>query len=279
MKIVIQRDYHRNGQLREQTPLRGGVRHGMVREWHRNGVLAAEEPYRNGLRHGLARAWDEQGKLLGKFKMVHGTGTVRSWHDNGRLRQELPMVDGLFCGRGRSWHRDGTLMSDHLALYNQLVTPAEYRRAVAKDKRLPKLRGRVTGEPRETREFHQHYYQVFVSGLLEKPRAEALAWMKSARGARWLFGRFRPARNLLNSHAGRFVSALYEAGAVEVIATAIYSDKTGNQYVDCALVKLPKSKTARKAIRKVSQQLHQRKLGAIQPDQDIGETHLYLCLN
>ena len=94
-----------------------------------------------------------------------------------------------------------------------------------------------------------------------------------------MFGRFRPARNLLNSHAGRFVSALYEAGAVEVIATAIYSDKTGNQYVDCALVKLPKSKTARKAIRKVSQQLHQRKLGAIQPDQDIGETHLYLCLN
>lgn len=98
--------------------------------------------------------------------------------------------------------------------------------------------------------------------------------MKSARGARWLFGRFRLARNLLKSHAGRFVNALYEAGAFEVIATDIFSDKAGDQYqyVDCALVQLPKSKAARKAIRKVSQQLHQRKLGATQPEEDIGET-------
>lgn len=278
MKRVVQRDYHRNGQLREEVPFRDGVRHGIVREWHRNGVLATEEPYQDGLRHGLSRAWDEHGKLLGKFKMVHGTGIVRSWHDNGQLQHEISLVDGLFCGRTSMWHRDGTVMSDHIVLYNKHVTPAKYRQARAKDRRLPKLLCRVTRNPKETRKFHRHYYQVFVSGLLERPCAEALSWMSSARGARWFFGRFRRAQNLLQTEAGKFVRALYKAGAVEVVAADIYSDKSGHQYVDRVLVKLPKDRPTRAAIRKVCLQIKERKLGSMQPDKDIGETHLYLCL-
>src|SRR2546429_7961859 len=98
--------YYRNGQLREEMPLRKGQRHGTVRAWHKNGVLASEEPYRDGLLHGVSRQWNESGKLLGEYRMVHGTGIQRSWHDNGRLQLEVSTVRGEFCGRNRIWLRD-----------------------------------------------------------------------------------------------------------------------------------------------------------------------------
>ena len=49
MSSAIQCQYYRNGQLREEVPLRKGRRHGAVRTWHKNGVLASEETYRDGL--------------------------------------------------------------------------------------------------------------------------------------------------------------------------------------------------------------------------------------
>ena len=81
MSSAIQRQYYRNGQLREEVPLRKGRRHGTVRTWHKNGALASEEPYRAGLLHGVCRQWDETGKLLGKYRLIHGTGIQRAWHD------------------------------------------------------------------------------------------------------------------------------------------------------------------------------------------------------
>src|SRR5438552_3130454 len=110
MSSAIQCQYYRNGQLREEVPLRKGRRHGTVRTWHKNGVLASEETYRDGLLHGVCRQWNESGKLLGKCRLVHGTGIQRAWHDNGQLQLEVSTVRGEFCGRNRIWLRDGTLI-------------------------------------------------------------------------------------------------------------------------------------------------------------------------
>ncbi len=92
----------------------------------------------------------------------------------------------------------------------------------------------------------------------------------------------RPCARLDDSNARsdalKFVAALYEAGATKVIAPDIYDSKAGDQFADCLLVRLPKIAAKRKAIRKVCAQLSKRKLGAFQPDKDIGETHLYLSL-
>jgi hypothetical protein len=41
-------------------------------------------------------------------------------------------------------------------------------------------------------------------------------------------------------------------------------------------VRLPKNPAKRKAVRRVCAQLRRRNLGAMQPDEDIGETYLYL---
>ncbi len=92
-----------------------------------------------------------------------------------------------------------------------------------------------------------------MSSLLDKPnRSEARTWLAPKaddRTARSL-GRFKREGDAL-----KFVAALYRSGATEVIVPDIYAGKTGDQFADCLLVRLPKVAARRKAIRKVCAQL------------------------
>jgi len=273
VRTTIQKSWYRNGLLREQMPLRNGHRHGVARVWHKNGRLASEERYADGLLHGVCRQWSEAGRLLGKYRMVQGTGVQRAWHDNGKPQMELSTVRGEFCGRSRSWLSDGTLLSDDIYLRGKLVSADAYRAAAAKDKSLPRL-GRMAKAAKRLSEKHIH--RVFVAGLLAKPnRFEARAWLevRSAANPARSLGRFKR-----ESDAAKFVAALYDAGATEVIAPDVYRSKKGDEFADALLVRVPKSPARRKVIRTVCAQLQKRKLGAVQPDVDIGETHLFLFL-
>ena len=274
VKKTIEKAFHRNGQLREIVPLRNGRRHGVVRVWHKNGVLANEERYLNGFLHGVCRQWSEAGRLLGEYRMAHGTGVQRTWHENGRLQLEFSTVRGDFSGRYRLWLHDGALMSEEINLHGRPVTAEEYRAARAKDKSLPMLNGETVMPLPKTVATEKHIHEVFVRSLLaQKSRAEVRKWLESGGKAVRSLGRFKR-----ESDALKFVQALYKAGATEVIAPDIYASKTGDQFADCLLVKLPRIAAKRKAIRKVCAALPKRKLGAFQPDKDIGESHLYLLL-
>ena len=274
VKQSVEKAFHRNGQLREVVPLRNGRRHGVVRVWHKNGVLANEEPYQDGLLHGVCRQWSETGRLLGKYRMVHGTGVQRTWHENGRWQLEFSTVNGDFSGRYRLWLNDGKLMSEEIYLHGRPVTAEAYRAACAKDKSLPKLTGKAGKSMPDSVATEKHIHQVFVRLLLaHKNRAEARKWLESGGKAVRSLGRFKRVGEAL-----KFVETLYKAGATEVIAPDIYAGKAGDQFADCLLVKLPGIPAKRKAIRRVCAQLSKRKLGAFQPDKDIGETHLYLSL-
>ena len=281
MNIIIRCQYYRNGQLREEMPLRKGQRHGTVRAWHKNGVLASEEPYRDGLLHGVCRQWNESGKLLGEYRMVHGTGIQRSWHDNGRLQLEVSTVRGEFCGRNRIWLRDGTLISERLYLRGRVVSPEKYREAAAQDRTLPRFRGKPAKLPADTVSTQRRIHRVATTWLLRKPnRFEALAWLRKDVGGktnRWL-GRFRNARDGAKSEAAKFVEDLYRAGATKVIVPDVYRNKVGDEFADALLVRLPKVAQKRNAIRMVCAQLKRRRLGAVQPDREIGESHLYLSM-
>ena len=272
MKKSVEKAFHRNGQLREVVPLHNGRRHGVVRVWHKNGVLANEERYQNGLLHGVCRQWSEDGRLLGKYRMVHGTGIQRTWHENGRLQLEFSTVNGDFSGRHRLWLHDGALMSEEIYLHGRPVTDEEYRAARANDKALPKLTGKAGKPLPKSVATEKHIHEVFVRSLLaQKNRAEVRKWLENGDKAVRSLGRFKRATDAL-----KFIESLYKAGATEVIAPDIYASKTGDQFADCLLVKLPGIAAKRKAIRKVCAQLPKRKLGAFQPDKDIGESHLFL---
>lgn len=265
---------HRNGVVAVEESFRGQKLHGWRRTWHRNGQIAEKGFYRDGLLHGLCRQWNEKGRLLGSFRMTHGTGTQKSWHDNGRLNQEFTTVEGEFCGRSRLWLRDGTLISDRVLLFNRNVTPEQYRKAAAKEPRLPHLRGNPSKVPARNRAMQKHILQVFVAALLKKEnRSEARAWLNAGNKTARSLGRFKRATD-----AAKFVEELYQAGASKVIASDIYDSKRDDQFVDSLLVQLPKAAKERKAIRAVCAQLRKMNFGAVQPDKDIGESYLYISM-
>ena len=276
MSATIQKTFYRNGQLRERVPVRNGRRHGVVRVWHKNGKRASEEPFKNGVLDGVCRHWNEAGRRLGEYRIFQGTGLQREWHDNGKLQMEIWTIAGEFSGRSRLWLRDGTLLSERFYLVGRVVSAEEYRAVAAKFKALPKFRGKPANLTGKNRVKPLHIHRVFVDSLLEKrSQREARKWLAKKTGdqtARSL-GRFKR-----ENDAAKFVEALYQAGAVEVIVPDIYRNKARDQFADCLLVQLPKSTAKRKAIRGVCAQLRTRKLGAVQPDADIGESHLYLSL-
>ncbi len=276
MKTTIQRHFYRTGLIREEIPLRNGRRHGLYRTWHKNGLLASEESYVNGLPHGICRQWDDEGHLLGKYRVVRGTGVQRAWHDNGQLKMEVSTVRGRFCGRNRIWLRDGTLLSERYYLRGRVVSVDEYREAAAKDRTLPRYRSMPAKPLPRNGATDKHIYRVFLESLLEKPKqTDAREWLHRNGGgaAAHSLGRFKRERD-----AAKFVERLYHAGAAKVIAPDIYSNKAGDQFADCLLVRLPKDPAKRRAVREVCSQLRRRDLGAVKPTGDIGEAYLYLYL-
>jgi hypothetical protein len=274
LKKTIQKSFYRNGQVREAVPIVKGRQHGISRSWHKNGVLSDESPYHNGLPHGVSHQWNDAGQLLGQFRMVHGTGIQRVWHEIGHLHLEFSTVGGDFCGRSRMWLHDGSLLSDEINLHGKPVSAKVYCAARLKDKTLPKLTGKPGKPLPATRATEKHSHEVFVRWQLSlKSRAEAKQWLENGGKAVRSLSRFKR-----TSHALKFVDALYQAGATEVIAPDIYAGKAGAQFADSLLVKLPKAPAKRKAIRKVCAVLSKRKLGAFLPEKDFGESHLYLSL-
>jgi hypothetical protein len=115
-----------------------------------------------------------------------------------------------------------------------------------------------------------------VASLLEKSnRGEARKWLTMKKGHKTTrsLGSFRRKED-----AAKLVASLYRAGATKVIVPDIYSNKAGGQFADCLFVRLPRDRAKRKAIREVCRQLRRRRRSAVQPDEDIGEIHLYLYL-
>jgi hypothetical protein len=185
-------------------------------------------------------------------------------------------VRGEIGGRNRIWLRDGTLLSEQIYLCGRSVSVETYRKAAARDKTLPRLRGRTANLPCNNRATPKRIHSVFTNALLEKAtRVEARDWLHKNGGVSTVrsLGRFKRERD-----AAKFVQKLYQAGATEVIVPDTYSTKNGDQFADDLLVRLPKDARRRKAVRVVCARLQKRKLDAFEPVEDIGESHLYLSM-
>ncbi len=68
--------------------------------------MLSATPYRNGVEHGIARQWNEAGRLIGWYRMHHGTGIDLWWWWDESSRQAYVseahcMKDG--CPHGYEW--------------------------------------------------------------------------------------------------------------------------------------------------------------------------------
>jgi hypothetical protein len=274
-KLRIKRFYYRNDRVHAEIREVGEVVHGLNRTWHFNGQLAEELRYRHGRLHGISRLWAENGQLLGSFTMNHGTGTQRYWHQNGRLRLEINSLNGKFFGRTRAWLRDGTLVQETYYISNVDVTRAAYLKAARKHPDWPQHEGQTAGRVvRESRALERRQHELFIESLLEKSHAEAGRWLSAAQN----YDLRSLAKFRTSTAALRFVKTLYAAGAETVIALPIYAGRRGKLFADWLLVKLPKAPSKRKTVRKLCQDLCDKRDGALLPDKDMRESHLFIRL-
>jgi hypothetical protein len=275
-KLKVKKFYHRNGRVREENRLVAGQFHQVQRTWHRNGQLAQELRYQHGRLHGVCRQWDENGGLLGTFTMVHGTGLQRYWYDNGQLQLEISSRDGKFHGRTRDWLQDGTLSQEQFYIHSQAVSRAAYLTAARKNPDWPQYAGEPPGKTMCSRVARDRAaFAQFIQSILEKSdHAEARTWLtgETRRHSRSL-AKFATTKSAL-----KFVGILYATGAMSVIVAAISADRRKRLYADWLLVQLPPMKFKRAALRKICREFCERRGGAVLPERETGETHLYLMV-
>lgn len=171
-KLVGVRLFFETGEPEMEYGLRDGQKHGTEYDWCAPGMLMAAEPFVRGLAHGTVRQWDHHGRLIGTYRMVHGTGLdlwrqpresngqpylaeVLYWkkgHREGfewRLNESQKTVfierhwrDGRPHGIERHWNSAGRLRRGYPRYFvgGERVTKRRYLRAAARDPTLPPFR-------------------------------------------------------------------------------------------------------------------------------------------
>jgi antitoxin component YwqK of YwqJK toxin-antitoxin module len=104
-KVVGERLFYKEKRLAQETPMRDGVRHGLMRQWWSSGELFSEVPYVDGLIDGRARFWNAKGELLGESTLRKGTGCLRRFQnlDVRSWDSEECYVNGKIEGWQREW--------------------------------------------------------------------------------------------------------------------------------------------------------------------------------
>lgn len=271
-KEVVERTFHRNGRIFQEVPFVGGQINGLIREWHRNGVLAKEVPMKNGVRNGICKQWNDKGELLGTFEMTTGTGISKQWFPNGQIEFEASIVDENFTGRMRRWDEDGILFQETFFHDNKMVSKEDYQRFVESDSSLPSY----TNEPgakiitRKGSRYRRSSHERIIARLLATRTANALAWLNTASpNSTRTLGKLNAAK------AVAFVTALHDAGAVDVLAVDIDKDHAGNENTDKLVIVLPTDQIKRQEIRKYCI----RKRFEISPENESGHVHLAVFLD
>jgi hypothetical protein len=173
-KHVGWRDWDEDGHLELEVPLRNGQLHGTRYSWYFDGVLTSAEPYYENKPHGVAKQWAMTGKLIGTYKMVHGTGidlwrgsidgkdegpyclsavlyfkdgTPDGFHwminsDQKSVWSETHRWEGRFHGIERQWNSAGRLRRGYpkFFIHGEQVTKRRYLVAAAKESTLPPFR-------------------------------------------------------------------------------------------------------------------------------------------
>lgn len=167
-KLVGVRLISDKGEPEMEWGVKNGEMHGRLLELS-SGTLVFVEPYKNGVAHGTAYQWDENGRLLGTYRMNHGTGIDLWRQDWGRkifLHEVHYMKDGMPHGwewwisddqhsvsDETHWHegkRHGIQRSwtksrmdrgfPKYWIRDKQVTRRDYLKACAKDPNLPPYR-------------------------------------------------------------------------------------------------------------------------------------------
>ena len=166
--FVGQRVYNHKGVLVLETSMKDGLKQGREISWDDDGNLLSIESYAKGKIHGTAKQYGHNGRLIGTYKMKHGTGfdiwrqedeqsgvfvsEIHSLTDglpNGyewwfSSRQQDLMHErhwhlGKLHGIERVWNSNGRLSRGYPKFFieDQTVSKQKYTKMALIDKTLP----------------------------------------------------------------------------------------------------------------------------------------------
>lgn len=174
-EVVGIRVYSGDKVLLRETPLKVGKKHGTEYTFYDSGQLELAEPYADGEIHGTAYQYSETGRLMGTYKMEHGTGYDIWRHvsmeedaspDDFYVSEVHSMKDGLphgyewwlnedktiyveicsymgkYHGITREWNFNGKLRRGYPKYYvhNKKVDKRIYIKAYKTDSSLPEFK-------------------------------------------------------------------------------------------------------------------------------------------
>jgi hypothetical protein len=179
-RVVGRRFYNEKGRIVRETPLRDGKKHGNEIEWDDDGTLLSVEPYFEGQIHGRAKQYGRSGKVIGTYRIVHGTGydiwrgewwegfaPVSEVHslqggvphgyewwldaDQRSLNHERNWCGGKYHGIERRWNHRRKLHRGYPKYWvrGEAVTKRQYLKAAKSDKTLPRFRSRDNSPRRQ----------------------------------------------------------------------------------------------------------------------------------
>jgi antitoxin component YwqK of YwqJK toxin-antitoxin module len=194
-KIVGRRTFDSEGYVELDCGWRDDRRHGTTYRLDAPRRLVSATPYSCGVEHGVARQWGDDGRLLGTYRMHHGTGIDLWWHETWGKRRQRYLAEVHFMRRGqphgfewwinedqvsvheenhwkdgelhgieRNWNRRGRLTRDSPKYFvdGKQVTRRRYVRAAATDSSLPPFRD-TENRPRRT-------FPPVIARHLKQPR-------------------------------------------------------------------------------------------------------------
>lgn len=92
----ISRNYFENGKLRNEVPVKDGLRDGVAREYYESGQLAAEISYQADVKHGSSKWYYQDGILYQEaaFKSNEKDGLEKKYYNTGELMAVLKWKAG-----------------------------------------------------------------------------------------------------------------------------------------------------------------------------------------
>lgn len=117
-------DYYENGQLREESNIGNGLRHGETVTYYENGQKESVVNYYAYMRHGKAVTYYENGniKSMVGYKNDKPQGEWVLYYENGQIKSKGVYTDGILSS-GVSYSEDGEIMERNEIIYK--IEPKE----------------------------------------------------------------------------------------------------------------------------------------------------------
>jgi antitoxin component YwqK of YwqJK toxin-antitoxin module len=173
--LIGHRNWDEDGRLAIEYAIRNDVKHGPFAQYHPNGQVSWATRFVDEKEHGISRQYDEKGKLIGTYRMRHGTGVDLWYTAPGELSEERYLRDGKWNGFERWWNTDHSVWEEtHFRdnvehgikrvwtargrlrhgypkyfISGSIVTKRQYERACELDTSLPRYRREDDSPERE----------------------------------------------------------------------------------------------------------------------------------